>query len=194
MTGTQLLEALSFVDETYIQEAETAQLGRNTPWIKILSAAACLCILITGVYAFGLTQHKGTMEAAAPAAPAEAPAEAAPREEAVAEEAAPEPPRAVEEEIPSGELQQIPYACLQVVKVLEEGVFEAIVEADEPMKMETLVKVVVDPSKVPQANAEIQNDLSRIRENITVAVENGAYDAGTNTLFVAEVFFLREGE
>jgi len=51
MTGQELFHALSFVDERYIAEAETAQLGAKIPWVKVLSVAACLCILIVGAFA-----------------------------------------------------------------------------------------------------------------------------------------------
>ena len=53
MTGLELLEGLSFVDERFIQEAENARLGRSIPWMKWLSVAACLCILVVGAFAFG---------------------------------------------------------------------------------------------------------------------------------------------
>ena len=51
MTGQELFHALSFVDERYIAEAETAQLGAQIPWVKVLSVAACLCILLAGAFA-----------------------------------------------------------------------------------------------------------------------------------------------
>ena len=81
MTGLELFEALSFVDARYIAEAETAKLGRKIPWMKYLSVAACLCILIAG--AFGM-KNLGVMEKA-PAA--DAPAAAAPMEDAPAADA-----------------------------------------------------------------------------------------------------------
>ena len=205
MTGAELFEALSFVDEKYVQEAENAKLRTATPWMKVLSVAACLCILITGVYAYSRTQSKSAMESMVERAPMAAEPEAAAPAEAEQEEisasAAPKQESTVEESvvegasgIAAGELVQIPYAQLRIVKVLEEGSFEVIVVADESMEMDTPVKVVVDPSKVPCADAEIQNDLSRIKENTSVVVENGAYDAQTNTLYVAEMFLLREAE
>ena len=51
MTGQDLLYGFSFVDERFIAEAETAVLGRKVPWMKVLSVAACLCILIVGAFA-----------------------------------------------------------------------------------------------------------------------------------------------
>lgn len=205
MTGTKLLEALSFVDEKYIQEAENAKLRTGTPWMKILSVAACLCILLTGVYAFSRMQQKtAETEAAAPpmagqdiveeAAPAataaapEAPA-AAPKEEPRAEE-----PGATEAGFgtAAGELEQIPYVRLEIIQILEEGKFTAVVDAvdENPTSVEAGMELtlVVDASKIPGADSEIQNDLSRIREDTAVVVEDGAYDAGTNTLYAAQLF------
>ena len=198
MTGTELLDALSFVDEKYIQEAETAKQRTGTPWMKLLSVAACLGILVVGAYALQQTQFKRTTETAS--APAAAPAasimtdcveeeKAAPKEEA-----APEPPLPVEEVVPSGELQHVPYAELRVVKVLEEGRFEAIAEATQDMEVAVQVTVVVDPSKVPGQRAEINHDFSRVVENAKVMIENGAYDAENNILYVAELFLPRELE
>lgn len=204
MTGTQLFEALSFVDEKYIQEAETANLHRNTPWMKVLSVAACLCILITGVYAYSRMQSKGEMEgikeepAAAPeavmeeAAPAEAPAATAeaPRQESTVEEAPAEEAGGAA----AGELQHIPYAQLRILGHTDTG-FAAIVEevSDEPTPLVPGMEltIVFDASMVPGNTREVMTDTSRLTENTPVVVEDGAYDAGTNTLYVVEVFFTR---
>ena len=42
MTGQELFQALSYVDERYIAEAQTRSLGVHIPWMKIISVAACL--------------------------------------------------------------------------------------------------------------------------------------------------------
>ena len=205
MTGTELLEALSFVDEKYIQEAENAKLRTGTPWMKILSVAACLCILLTGAYALGRMQQKtaapeaaappmampeSAIEEAAPAATA-----AAPREESVT--AAPEAPLPVEEEVASDELQHIPYAQLRILGKTEDG-FAVVVEAvsEDPTPLETGMEltIVFDASMVPGNTREVMTDTDRLTENTPVAVEDAAYDAGTNTLYVVEVFFPREAE
>lgn len=190
MTGQELLMGLSFVDEKFIAEADQAY-KRKTPWMKIFSVAACLCILFVGVYA--MSQNKGAMEAAAPAAPAimesareeAAPAAPAPKEESTTAE--PEAPAPIEEEMASGELLNVPYACLRVVKVLEDGSFEAVVEATQEMEADTRVIVVVDPSKVPGADREIHNDLSVITVDAVFEIYNGAYDPEENTLYVAQL-------
>lgn len=190
MTAQELLMGLSFVDERFIAEAEQAYRGK-TPWMKIFSVAACLCIFVVGIYA--MSQNKGTMEAAAPTAPAmteaameeAAPAAPAPKQETAAAE--PEAPAAVEEETPSDELQHVPYARLRVVEVLENGKFEAIAEATREMEVETRVSVVVDPSMVPGGDREITNDLSVIVVDAVFEIYDGAYDASANILYVAQL-------
>ena len=220
MTGQELLEALSFVDERYIAEAETAKLGRNIPWMKWVSMAACLCILITGVYAYKLLQPKGATEsmaapeAAAPQAAPEAMPEAAPEEapafdremeEAVPEaapeaeaEAEPIPPYPAEELTPAGELHHISYVCLRVTSIREDGSFDAIVEesdADTNLFEDGMqVTVVVDATKVPGADAEVQNDLKLLHTDAQIEIEDGAYDAGLNVLYVAQLRFLCRGD
>ena len=200
MTGTELLEALSFVDEKYIQEAETAKQRTGTPWMKLLSVAACLGILVVGAYALQQTQfkHVTTETAAAPAAPAATiitdaaltEEMGAPKEEASME--VPELPAEVVEIVPSGELQQVPYARLRVTRVLRGGSFEAIAEATRDMEVDTQVTVVVDPSKVPGAGREISNDLSVIVVDAVFEIYDGAYDAENNLLYVSELCFPSE--
>lgn len=202
MTGTDLLEALSFVDEKYIQEAESARLSAKIPWIKVLSVAACLCILITGALALErMTDKCAESEAAAPAipesaAPLEEPAAAAPKEEAgtplmpeeaFSESAAePEAPLPFDKEVASGELLQIPYAKLRVVTILEDGSFEAIAEATQEMEVDTQVTVVVDPSKVPGAEETIVDTIG-VAEGALIEIYDGAYDASQNILYVVEL-------
>ena len=64
------------------------------PWVKVLSVAACLCILMVGAFALdGMTDKHTEMETAAPVAPHAAPEavpEAAPEEAPALEEVAPE--------------------------------------------------------------------------------------------------------
>ena len=79
MTGQELFHALSFVDERYIAEAESAKLGARIPWVKVLSVAACLCILIVGAFALDNIGHKGATEAAPEAAAPQAAPEAMPQ-------------------------------------------------------------------------------------------------------------------
>lgn len=201
MTGQDLLYGLSFVDGRFIAEADTAVLGRKVPWMKVLSAAACLCILIVGAFALEQLGHKGAKEEAAPAAAApEAVQEsaingatgAAPRQEDTKEEADSEEAGVTA----AGELQHVPHATVRIVRVLEEGSFEAVVEAvtrePTPLEIGMQVKLVFDPTKIPGETREIQIDLSKLLVDVEVNIENGAYDEGLNTLYAAEAFFTEE--
>lgn len=194
MTGLELLEGLSFVDERFIVEADTAVLGRKVPWMKVLSVAACLCILLVG--AFALENMGVKEEAAAPAAAApEAMQEAAPLmpEECVTEaaEETPIPPYAVDKEIPSGELQHVPHATLRIVKVLDDGSFDAFVEAvtrePTPLELEMQVQMVIDPDKVPGGEHVDVEYEKTVEEGMVVEIRDGAFDAGSNTLYVEGV-------
>ena len=195
MTGLELLEGLSFVDERFIAEADTAVLGRKVPWMKVLSVAACLCILLVG--AFALENMGVKEEAAAPAAAApEAMQEAAPlmpEEECVTEavEETPIPPYAVDKEIPSGELQHVPHATLRIVKVLDDGSFDAFVEAvtrePTPLELEMQVQMVIDPDKVPGGEYVDVEYEKTVEEGMVVEIRDGAFDAGSNTLYVEGV-------
>ena len=48
MTGKDLFEGMSWVDELFVDEAEHAQhpKPRVIPWIRIASMAACLCLIL----------------------------------------------------------------------------------------------------------------------------------------------------
>lgn len=46
MTGKAILEALSFVDDSYIEEAETGTIRPALNFKKLLPLAACLCLVL----------------------------------------------------------------------------------------------------------------------------------------------------
>lgn len=51
MSGRELLEGMSYVDERFVHEAETQTIQKRviSPWMRLLPVAACLCILLVGV-------------------------------------------------------------------------------------------------------------------------------------------------
>lgn len=51
MSGRELLEGMSYVDERFVDEAETQTIKKRVinPWMRLLPVAACLCILLVGV-------------------------------------------------------------------------------------------------------------------------------------------------
>lgn len=185
MTGLELLEALSFADERFIAEADVANFKRNVPWMKILSVAACLCILIVGAFALENIGHKSAKEeAAAPAETmAQAPAEAAPTmamDEAISESAA-------EESKVTDELHHIPYATLRIVSV-EDDYWIAVVEEvpAEPVELAfgMQVKVIIDADEVPREDGEMCGGILLPEEGLLAKIEDGAYDAGANILYI----------
>ena len=185
MTGMEILEGLSYVDEKYIQEAETATLGRNTQWMKVLSAVACLCILVTGVYAHQQMNMKSEsameMEPAADAPAVGAPQ--APAADCVTESATPEEA--------AGELHHVPGAKLRVQQLTEDG-FVAVVEESDNCDFLTAgmqVQVTIDAGEVPgsEVSASMYGGITLPEEGLLVTVENGAFDAGANTLYVAGI-------
>ena len=62
MTGKDLFEGMSWVDEGFVDEAEHEQLPkpRVIPWIRIASMAACLCLILLGLYHFRSNPNRGT--------------------------------------------------------------------------------------------------------------------------------------
>jgi hypothetical protein len=184
------LYALSFVDERYIAEAETVKVGRKIPWMKVLSVAACLCILMAGAFAMTQMGYKGvTEEAAAPSAPAEtlaeAPEAAPPMQDEMMEESAAEPVT-----IP-GELHHVPFAHLRILEVREDGSFAVFVErvADEPGPFgagEEMI-LVIDPKMIPETDRTDLPYDGDITADMLVEIQNGVYDAGINTLYAEGV-------
>ena len=179
MSGQELFHALSFVDERYIMEAEVARF-RKIPWMKYLSVAACLCILIVGAFAMDrMASDKMVPEAAPEAAP---PPMAAPE---AAPEAAPlAPESAIEEDSLTGDLVDISYAKLRVVKVLEDGNFEAIVEADEPMEMDTTVIV--------RAGEGTVFEYVDVVEGAAFEIYDATYAPEQNMLYVSRVILPKD--
>lgn len=54
MSGRELLEGMSYVDERFVDEAETQTIKKENRrlWLKLLPAAACLCMLLVGTISF----------------------------------------------------------------------------------------------------------------------------------------------
>ena len=52
MSGKELFEGMSYVDERYVDEAEQKTIDKRvtSPWIKIVSMAACLCLVVFSMY------------------------------------------------------------------------------------------------------------------------------------------------
>lgn len=60
MNGKEMLEAMSFVDEKYIDDAEAAPKRHRIHWQGFAAAAACLAVVLVGVWS--LNSQKETAE------------------------------------------------------------------------------------------------------------------------------------
>ena len=49
MTGKLILEAMSFIDDAYIEEASTETIRKRRPVRSLLPLAACLCLILLGL-------------------------------------------------------------------------------------------------------------------------------------------------
>ena len=54
MSGKELFEGMGYVDERFVDEAEYKTLPKRvvSPWIKVASMAACLCLIIFIAFSF----------------------------------------------------------------------------------------------------------------------------------------------
>ena len=92
MNGRELLEALSYIDEELLAASEKPT--KKTPWRQWTALAACLCILILGVFSFRQMEKTAKTEAADQCAPEAMMAMGASQETYAAMEAAEEEPMA----------------------------------------------------------------------------------------------------
>lgn len=63
MTGKELLEGMSFVKDEIVQESEERP-ARKRQYTRLLSMAACLCVVIAGVFAWEYFSRPQQLEAA----------------------------------------------------------------------------------------------------------------------------------
>lgn len=67
MTGKELFEGMSYVDERFVDEAENKTIPKRivSPWPKVASMAACLCLIVFSVYNLNRYINRGETEGAA---------------------------------------------------------------------------------------------------------------------------------
>lgn len=56
MNGKNMLEAMSFIDEKYIEDADETPARRPVRWRGIAAAAACLAVVLIGAWGIGMLQ------------------------------------------------------------------------------------------------------------------------------------------
>ena len=66
MNGKEMLESLNYVDEKYIEDAESIPKRRRVRWQPLVAAAACLAlVLAAGAWRLTVTKEAAQMEEAA---------------------------------------------------------------------------------------------------------------------------------
>ncbi len=58
MNGNEFLDKLELIDQAYIEEAENIQRSKKISFVKWGALAACICIVITGVFAIQKSQNE----------------------------------------------------------------------------------------------------------------------------------------
>lgn len=64
MSGKDLFEGMSYVDDRFVDEAETRMIPKRaiSPWIKVASMAACLCLILFSIYNLNQFLNLNSME------------------------------------------------------------------------------------------------------------------------------------
>ena len=124
MSGKDLFEAMSYVDERFVDEAEYMTFPKPVvfPWIKLGSMAACLCLIIFSLY--NLQPYlRGEMEGIS----GEGAADVSP--EGIIEDKLDQESRKSEIQIPGeGIIEEVPSVILRVDEMTELGFIGTVAE------------------------------------------------------------------
>ena len=149
MTGKEILEALSFVDESYIDEAENGKVKSKIQFKKLLPLAACFCLLLGALMAtYQIYRTSVHICEPPPESAVEAP-ESAVYGDVGVPDTAPEPgstPMLDAEAVPN--ISEVPSVILTVKEWTDNG-FTALVSGyvdAECIPLGTLIRVEMLPS------------------------------------------------
>lgn len=149
MTGKEILEALSFVDEVYIDEAENGKVKSKIQFKKLLPLAACFCLLLGALMVtYQIYRTSVHICEPPPESAVEAP-ESAEKGNAEVLDTAPapgSPPMLEPEEVP--EISEVPSVILTVEEWTDDG-FTAVVSGHVDaacIPLGTLIQVEMLPN------------------------------------------------
>lgn len=202
MTGKEILEALSFVDESYIDEAENGKIRNKHQLKKLLPMAACFCLILCALIA-AHQNHRTSMHVCVlpPENPVEIP-ESAVYGDVGVPDTAPEPgstPMLDAEAVPN--ISEVPSVILTVKEWTDHG-FTALVSGyvdAECIPLGTLIRV----EKLPSICVEVyEGDIVSVQRRIPteadfpagtrIRVQFTEYSVEENTLYIDCIF--REGD
>ena len=149
MTGKEILEALSFVDESYIDEAEKGKISSRIQIKKLLPLAACFCLLLGALMATYQIDSTSVVSFEPPPESAVEATDSAVYGDVGVLDTAPapgSPPMLEAEEVP--EISEVPSVILTVDAWTDDG-FTALVSAHvdaECIPLGALIQVEMLPS------------------------------------------------
>ena len=169
MNGKDLFEAMSHVDERYIDEAESKMIPKTIPWIKLASMAACLCLVLFGVYQMLPMMAPESIEDTVPQGSLTDPMSQPPQD----------PNERVPGQIPTGE---VPSVVLFVDEMTETGFWGTVAELvdTDVLEIGMELNVVVADGTRHETSAEAKLDYT----GQYVVVQFITYDRETNTIVV----------
>lgn len=178
MTGKDLFEGLSHIDERYIEEAETAK-SISFPWLKVGAVAACFCLLLCAFFYGNHAQSETLPDVenllqippAASIPPSETPTESI--------------------SVPNqGPVSEVPSVILRVEQMTDEGFVGIVAELvdtdvfDLGMELNVVLPQHTNQNIIAEADSEFKSQAVDYK-GVCVLVRFISYDRDTNTI-VAE--------
>ena len=155
MNGKELLEAMSFIDEELLAEAETP--ARRNGWRRWAAVAACLCILILGAFSFRQLSGGPTEGIADGAAPETALAAGAAQDScSLTAKSAEEEPREAGTHDMADEADALHTARVRIIELTQEG-FTALILTDE-RDLKGLTVTVIPEAGVDLSGVETEKE------------------------------------
>lgn len=179
MTGRALLEAMDYVDEKYVDEAEFAALPRvsRVPIRHIAALAACVCLLLTGAAMFALSSLSGKSTDMAMDSVFQQNGSASPEENAVSYGGNSD-----------STAQEAPFLLLRLEDLTDGGYGATVVGASDPETFPEgmYLTVKVDTPPVESDIAEDADEKPSFPAGTLIRVEYGAYDPETGILTLTD--------
>lgn len=181
MTGTDLLSAMSYVDERFVDQAENKIVVRAIPWGKWISVAACFCIIVAGTFSLRSLFDRGNLESC--------PAEGAADEQFSQQDAA----GAQDEVIMESATESPSFVTIRVETVEGNGFTGTVAEGDifEPGM---LLNVEIDDSYdlAPPIMSDSTARSEWLSPGTLVCVQISYYEETTGFLYVSSIDIVEE--
>ena len=182
MSGKDLFEGMSYVDARFVDEAENKTLPKRivSPWIKVASMAACLCLILFSLY--NLQPYlRGKTEGIATEGAADAMPEGAMQEQVDLESQISTPAE--------GPVVEVPSVILYVEDMTDHGfggTVAALVDTDVLEIGMELNAVIADGMRHEMADADyaVSGACKTDYSGSYVLVQFVAYDRETGTIIV----------